>query len=158
MTTRIITAAVFSLLLALSASYAEKTKEAKKKTPEVITKNIKKILPGFKIEEFESDNDDGDMLYFIKGKYNNHEYELLFKEDGTIIEVRREDNRDYKEKVPATITKNIEKILPGFKIKDFEPEIVDGDIFYLIEGEYGNLEYEMVFKKDGTIIQLEYRD
>jgi uncharacterized membrane protein YkoI len=119
--------------------------------PEVVRAAALRAVEGILLEEAERDLDDGEVVYELRGRVGEDEYEVDVSAAGEVIEVEMPLSR-----APEAVRDAALGAVPGIRLGDeVERKTRDGRVVYELEGEVGGEEYEITVSAEGELVEVE---
>ena len=136
-------------MFGLSALAFEKI--AVDKLPPAVVKAIKHKFPDGKIEEAETEVEDGKTTYEVEVETKGGEYTLSLKADGTIEEIEKElAEKD----LPAAVAATLKAEYPHAKLKEIEEATKGDKVTYEVHVvQEGKKTLEVVLDAQGKILE-----
>jgi uncharacterized membrane protein YkoI len=146
--------ATFGVLLVFGQANADEDKLSKDQMPKAVVSAFEKGYPNAKDVKFEKETFEGKMVYEVEYKENGKEYDILYSEDGTLVQ--KEEEIDVSS-LPEPVTQAANKKYPQGKIEEAEKLMKpDGTVAgYEVEIEMDNKKVELELDVNGNILKTE---
>jgi uncharacterized membrane protein YkoI len=121
------------------------------KVPSNVKQAAEAELPGGQVTGAEAEYVNGTRAYEVRKTVDGQEYELVFSEDGTLLE--KEVSLDIAD-APAEVIENAQAAIPGGEIKSVERiEHPDKEIVYHVKLEKDGASYKVVLSEAGEVLR-----
>ena len=136
------------MVLLLQSSFVQEKKISEEELPTAVRATFEKSYPHAKIQGVSQEVEKGKKVYEIESMDGTVRRDLLFKADGSIVEIEEELAAG---DLPAAVKATIQKKYPSEKVEKAE-KITKGSIEeYELHLLAGKTRYEVVVAPDGVI-------
>lgn len=140
-----------SLLIILLLFITVSVISAEDKVPEKVKTKMAELYPNAK--ELNWDIEDGN--FEAEFEFNGNDMSVTFDKNADVLETETKITFD---KLPAKIQKNVKKDYPDHEVSEAAKIDKKGVIYYEVELEKGEKEFDVLYSADGSLIKKEAQD
>jgi uncharacterized membrane protein YkoI len=131
--------------------------------PASIMNTAKKAVPGIKITGAETEQNDDETIYELKGNADGNDYEIKISPNGKVLKTEIDDEDDDCEEakdielsaIPIKVKTAVFQKVPGIKLTEAEVKIKSSGTVYEVEGNANGYDYEIKVTREGNIQKVE---
>lgn len=103
------------------------------------------------IDRAEYNEEDGEIIYYLKGEINDKDHEFIFR-NKTRIQLHKQDLRDNE--IPAPVLSTLKTKYNGFEIRDADLREENGKTTYIIKLRKSKEQPHIILNPEGEILEV----